>query len=92
MDAYYHVKKEEKYPAVYLTGGINDSRVVIWQPGKFAAKLQKANVSNNPILFNVDFEGGHGFDATKNKKNEQLADILSFALWQTEHPDYQLKK
>ena len=92
MDAYYHVKKSKKYPAVYITGGINDSRVVIWQPGKFVAKLQGANISKKPILFNVDFEGGHGFDASKNKKNEELADIISFALWQTGHPDYQPKK
>ncbi|MGG8497429.1 prolyl oligopeptidase family serine peptidase [Tenacibaculum sp. TC6] len=91
MDAYQHIKDNINYPPVYLTGGINDSRVVIWQPGKFAAKLLSSK-SKNKVLFNVDFEGGHGFDADKDKKNNELADILSFALWQSGHPDYQLKK
>ena len=90
MDAYQHIKNDVKYPAVYLTGGINDSRVVIWQPGKFAAKLQNSK-SSNLVLFNVDFEGGHGFDANTDKKINELANILSFSLWQTGHLDYKLK-
>mgnify|MGYP006080418197 CR=1 FL=1 len=92
MDAYHHIQKGVNYPSLYLTAGLNDSRVAVWQPGKFAAKIQRANTSDNPILFNVDFKGGHGLDASKNKKNEEVANILSFALWQTGHPDYQPKK
>ena len=91
MDAYQHIEKGVKYPAVYLTAGLNDSRVSVWQPGKFAAKLQAATTSNNPVFLNVDSEGGHGLDTSKNKKNKEIADILSFALWQTGHPDFQLK-
>ncbi len=91
MDAYQHVKEGEKYPAIYLTAGMNDARVPVWHSAKFAAKLQKANASNKPILFSVDTEGGHGLNATNQKGNEKMADILSFALWQTGHPDFQLK-
>ncbi len=89
MDAYHHIQEGVNYPAVYLTAGINDARVPVWQPAKFAARLQAANASKKPILFSIDFEGGHGFDASPNKQNEELADILSFAFWQTGHPDYQ---
>ncbi len=89
MDAYQHIQKGVNYPAVYLTGGMKDPRVPVSQPAKFAARLQEANTSKRPILFSVNFEGGHGFDASKNKRNEELADILSFALWQTGHPNYQ---
>jgi prolyl oligopeptidase len=92
MDAYHHVKKGENYPAIYLTAGINDARVPAWQPAKFAARLQSVNVSNNPILLSVDFEGGHGHDSSSEKNNKELSKILSFALWQTGHPDYQPKK
>jgi len=91
MDAYHHIKNRVNYPAVYLTAGINDSRVPAWQPAKFAARLQEASISNKPILLSVDFKGGHGFEATQTKRNEELANILSFALWQTGHPDYQPK-
>lgn len=89
MDAYQHMNKGEKYPAIYLTGGINDSRVVVWQPAKFAAKMQSATTSNKPVLLSVDFEGGHGYNATSDKKIIETANILSFALWQTGHPEFQ---
>ena len=91
MDAYQHIKEGVKYPAVYLTAGMNDSRVVVWQPGKFTAKLQNATSSHKPILLYVDSKGGHGFAASAKKKNKELVNLLSFALWQTGHPDYQLK-
>jgi prolyl oligopeptidase len=92
MDAYHHIKKGEKYPALYLTAGMNDARVPVWQPAKFAARIQVANVSNKPILFSVDFTGGHGFNADDNKINDEIADEISFLLWQTGHPDYKLKE
>ncbi|QVY64616.1 prolyl oligopeptidase family serine peptidase [Polaribacter sp. Q13] len=91
MDAYNKIKKGINYPAVYLTAGLNDSRVAVWQPAKFAAKLQESTASNKPILLSVNFNGGHGFDATKETRNEELANILSFAFWQTGHPDFKLK-
>jgi prolyl oligopeptidase len=92
MDAYHHIKKGRKYPAVYLTTGLNDARGALWESGKFAARMQEATVSERPVLLSVDFNGGHGFDASVNKKNKELADVLSFLLWQTGHPDYQPKK
>ncbi len=91
MDAYHHIKEGVKYPAIYLTAGMNDPRLVAWQPAKFAARILNANASDKPMLFSVDFDGGHGFDVSQNKKNEELADIFSFMLWQTGHPDFQLK-
>ena len=91
MDAYHNIKNGVKYPALMLTAGMNDARVAAWQPAKFAARLQNATNSVNPILLSVDFEGGHGFEAEKNKRNKETANILSFALWQTGHPDYQPK-
>ena len=92
MDAYHHIKKGVEYPAIYLTAGMNDSRVPAWQPAKFAARLQANSGSNNPILLDVDFEGGHGFEASAEKKDQELAKIMTFLFWQTGHPDYQPKK
>lgn len=92
MDAYHSIKKDTHYPALYLTAGLNDSRVPAWQPAKFAAKLQEYSTSEKPILFNVDFNGGHGFEASENKQNIELSNIMSFAFWQTGHPDYQPEK
>ena len=88
MDAYLNLKDGVKYPSTLITAGINDPRVIAWQPGKFAARLQAATGSDNPVLFRVDYESGHGSDA-KTKTFEEFGDIFSFSLWQTGHADYQ---
>jgi prolyl oligopeptidase len=68
---------------------MNDPRVIAWQPGKFAARLQAAIASDHPILFLVDYKSGHGVGDTKSKGWEDMADYLSFAFWQTGNPKYQ---
>jgi prolyl oligopeptidase len=91
MDAYLHLEKGVEYPATLVTAGMNDPRVIAWQPAKFAARLQACNASDNPILFWIDYKSGHGHGDTKSKAFESLADELSFGLWQTGHPEYQIK-
>lgn len=88
MDAYHHVEKNIKYPAVYLTAGMNDARVPAWQPGKFAAKLQSVDGMGKKVFLSVDFEGGHGRDSSTEKKDEEIAKMLTFALWQSGHPEF----
>ncbi|WP_299258205.1 prolyl oligopeptidase family serine peptidase [uncultured Aquimarina sp.] len=89
IDAYHHIKDGTKYPSTLLTAGLNDARVPAWFSVKFAARMQKANISSNPNLLLIDKETGHGIDDTKLKQFNRFANILSFALWQTGHPDYQ---
>jgi prolyl oligopeptidase len=89
MDSYLHVQDGVKYPATLITAGMNDPRVIAWQPGKFAARIQAANASENPMLFLVDYESGHGMGDMKTKSFEKLADAFSFAFMFTGHPDFQ---
>ena len=92
MDAYLQLEDDTKYPATLITAGMNDPRVIAWQPAKFAARLQAVNTSDKPILFWADYEAGHGgIGIAKTKRFESLADRLSFALWQTGHPKFQIK-
>ncbi len=88
MDSYHHLKEGVHYPATLVTAGMNDPRVIAWQPAKFAARLQAVNASGNPILFWVDYKSGHGIGNTKSKSWEDWADYLSFAFWQTGHPGF----
>jgi prolyl oligopeptidase len=92
MDAYHHIKKGVKYPAILITAGMNDPRVIAWIPVKFAAKLQANNKSKNPILLNVDFDGGHGGDDDMNKIYKNIANEYAFFYWQLGHPEYKLNK
>jgi prolyl oligopeptidase len=91
MSAYHHVKNGTAYPAVMLTTGFNDPRVISWEPGKMAARLQAATSSGKPILLRVDYEAGHGFGSTKTQRQIELADELSFLLWQFGEPGFQQK-
>ncbi len=92
MDPYLSIRDGEKYPAAFVTAGINDPRVIAWQPAKFAARLQAATASNRPVLFYTDFRSGHGIGDTKTKRFATLADVLSFAFWQTGHPAFQVEQ
>ena len=91
MDPYLNIKSNTSYPATLVTTGLNDPRVIAWQPAKFAARLQQATVSGKPVLFFADDKAGHGMGNTKTKEFETLADVLSFGLWQTGHADFQVK-
>jgi prolyl oligopeptidase len=82
IDAYSKVQGGVKYPAVLLTAGLNDPRLVVWQPAKMAARLQSATTSGKPVLLRVEFQAGHGLTSTKQQADEELADVFAFLLQQ----------
>lgn len=83
MDATLHVKEGTKYPAMLITTGWNDPRVISWQPAKFAAAMQKANASDKPILLQVDYHSGHGASEDKFAGFKKDAIKWAFILAQT---------
>jgi prolyl oligopeptidase len=89
MSAYHHVKDGTAYPAMLLTAGINDPRVEAWQPGKMAARVQKATTSGKPVLLRIDYDSGHGPGTQRAQRDAELADIYSFLLWQMGDPAFQ---
>lgn len=92
MSGYHHIKDGVAYPAVMVTTGFNDPRVVSWEPGKMAARLQAASSGGKPILLRVDYDAGHGIGSTKTQREEEQADEMSFALWQFGMPGFQAAK
>ena len=92
MDSYHHIEPKTKYPAMLISAGINDPRVIAWQPAKFAAKLQAANSSDKPILFLTNFEGGHGGGTKLTDTIDEFAGLFAFFYWQSGHPDFQITK
>jgi prolyl oligopeptidase len=94
MDAVVQSKPNTKYPAIYITTGINDTRVSYWIPAKFAATMQANSNSNKPVLLHTNFEGGHFGDANAESllsvlKTSLMADF--FMLWQCGHKDFTMK-
>ncbi len=92
MDSYHHLEPGTHYPATLITAGINDPRVIAWQPAKFAAKMQYDNSGNSPILLLTDFEGGHGGGVALTKALNNFSNVFSFFYWQSGHPDFKLNK
>lgn len=89
ISAYYHVKDGVRYPATMITTGMNDPRVVPWEPGKMAARMEAAT-NGKPVLLRVDYHGGHGtIGGTRAQTEELLADQWSFLFWQFGLPGYQ---
>jgi prolyl oligopeptidase len=90
MDSCLHIRDGVDYPAALITAGLNDPRVAAWEPAKFAARLQAATASGRPVLFLANADAGHGIGNTKALTFQTLADVLSFALWQTGQPGFQI--
>ena len=82
MSAYHQVRDGTPYPGVLLTAGFDDPLVEPWQPGKMAARLQAATSSGKPVLLRIGDGPG---------RDEELADIYAFLLWQMGDPDFQPK-
>jgi prolyl oligopeptidase len=61
---------------------MNDPRVDPWNSAKMTARLQAATVSNNPVLFRVDYSAGHGIGSTRLQYIEELVDEWAFLFWQ----------
>lgn len=82
IDSYQRVRDGVAYPAVLLTSGANDPRVVVWMAMKMAARLQAATNSGKPVLLRLEEQGGHGMGSTRSQEDAELADKLAFLLWQ----------
>ncbi|SHJ04137.1 oligopeptidase B [Tangfeifania diversioriginum] len=48
------------YPALLVTTGLHDSQVQYWEPAKWVAKLRELKTDDNPLLFHINMDYGHG--------------------------------
>ncbi|HLL71127.1 MAG TPA: prolyl oligopeptidase family serine peptidase [Pyrinomonadaceae bacterium] len=79
---YHRVAAGTKYPATLITTAESDSRVDPMHARKFAAALQAANSSTNPILLRVETKAGHGAGKPLTKQIAEATDVWSFLFWQ----------
>ncbi|MEW5874731.1 MAG: prolyl oligopeptidase family serine peptidase [Candidatus Zixiibacteriota bacterium] len=79
---YHNIKEGVEYPATLILTADTDTRVDPLHARKFAARLQEANASENPILLWVETQAGHGQGAPLTKTIAEYTDIWSFIMWQ----------
>ncbi|HEV8660801.1 MAG TPA: prolyl oligopeptidase family serine peptidase, partial [Thermoanaerobaculia bacterium] len=77
---YHHVVAGTRYPAVLLLTGDNDGRVDPMNSRKFAARLQEATGSANPILLRTTSKAGHGIGTALSEAVALRTDVYAF-LW-----------
>ena len=60
------------YPALLVTGGLNDPRVQYWEPAKWVAKLRATKTDDNLLVLRMELGAGHSgpsgrYDAWKDE-------------------------
>jgi prolyl oligopeptidase len=79
---YHNVRDGVAYPATLISTAESDSRVDPMHARKFAARLQAASSSKNPILLRIETKAGHGAGKPLSKQVEEATDMWSFLFWQ----------
>lgn len=79
---YHNIRAGTDYPAVLVTTGDGDDRVVPAHSFKYIAALQAAGGDARPHLLRVETRAGHGTGKPTDKLVEEGADVLAFlAQW-----------
>ncbi len=83
---YHNIKKDQRYPAMLVTAGENDSRVHPLHARKFVARMQAMSsnkVAQDPIMLWIDREAGHGQGKPLVLRIRDEVDQWSFLMSQT---------
>lgn len=79
---YHNIVSGRAYPAILVTTGENDDRVVPAHSFKYVAALQAAGIGDRPHLLRVETKAGHGTGKPVDKVIASGADVLAFlAYW-----------
>jgi prolyl oligopeptidase len=75
---YHNIVEGGKYPAVLVTTGDHDDRVVPAHSFKYTAALQRAQSGPAPVLIRIETSGGHGGGKPTSKVIDETADSWAF--------------
>jgi len=76
----YDNVKKANYPAIFATGGLNDTQVPYFSPAKWVQKLRENNTGNNPVLFKCNMGAGHGGESGRFERQKLTALKYAFML------------
>lgn len=78
----YDNVKSKNYPHMYITGGLNDSRVTYWEPLKWVAKLRRYKKDHSLLFLDMKNEAGHfGASGKLNYIKDEQAKYYAFLLY-----------
>ena len=73
---------EARYPALLVTGGLNDPRVSYWEPAKWVAKLRTADRGDRPIILKTQMGSGHTGPSGRYESWREEAFVMAFLIRQ----------
>ena len=76
----YDNVEAKDYPAMLVTGGLNDPRVSYWEPAKWVAKLRTMKTDDHPLLLKTEMGAGHGGPSGRYDAWRDEALVLAFLL------------
>jgi oligopeptidase B len=74
----YDNVKPQPYPALFVTTGLWDSQVQYFEPAKWVAKLRALRTNDEPLLFHVNLEAGHGGKSGRYQRLLEIAREYGF--------------
>jgi oligopeptidase B len=81
----YDNVKPARYPAMLVTGGLNDPRVSYWEPAKWVAKLRTIHRGHAPILLKTQMGAGHSGPSGRYESWREEAFVTAFVLSRLNH-------
>ncbi|XP_075522323.1 uncharacterized protein LOC142555371 [Primulina tabacum] len=72
--------KAQNYPAILVTAGLNDPRVMYSEPAKFVAKLREMKTDDNVLLFKCELGAGHFSKSGRFERLQEEAFTHAFIL------------
>ena len=78
----YDNLEAKAYPAMLITGGLNDPRVTYWEPAKWAARLRATKTDDNLLLLKINMGAGHGGKSGRWTALHEVAEAYTFVVTQ----------
>jgi oligopeptidase B len=77
---YDNVPKDKVYPAMLVTGGLNDPRVSYWEPAKWVAKTRAVQKDGRKLLLKTNMGAGHFGASGRYEQIKETAFDYAFIL------------
>jgi oligopeptidase B len=76
----YENVRPTAYPAMLVTGGLNDPRVSYWEPAKWVARLRAVKTDDKPLLLKTEMGAGHFGPSGRYDRMRETAFDYAFLL------------
>ncbi|MGI8704436.1 MAG: prolyl oligopeptidase family serine peptidase [Sphingomicrobium sp.] len=76
----YDQIERKAYPAMFVGTGLHDSQVQYFEPTKYVARLRAMKTDDNPLVYRVQMEAGHGGKSGRFQQYRSRAEYYAFML------------